>query len=227
MAKVMNYHDRFGAPAAVEEPVMTGTTIMACTFSDGVVIGADSRTSVGSSYVANRVSDKLTKVTDYIYCCRSGAAADTQAVADIVSYHLAFYKSETGEEPLVSTAAALFRELCYNYRNKLTAGIIVAGWDRVKGGQVYMVPLGGMCVEQKYAMGGSGSTYIYGFTDANYREGMNSKECKAFIKQAIALAIRRDGSSGGVIRMGVITKDGIQREVVAGKDIPSFLVPAK
>jgi 20S proteasome subunit beta 1 len=45
-----------------------------------------------SAYIANRVTDKLTKITDYIYCCRSGAAADTQAIADIVAYHLNFYE---------------------------------------------------------------------------------------------------------------------------------------
>jgi hypothetical protein len=39
-----------------------------------------------SSYVANRVTDKLTKITDKVYCCRSGSAADTQAIADIVAY---------------------------------------------------------------------------------------------------------------------------------------------
>lgn len=44
------------------------------------------------AYIANRVTDKLTKVTDYIYCCRSGSAADTQAIADIVNYHLNFHK---------------------------------------------------------------------------------------------------------------------------------------
>lgn len=44
------------------------------------------------SYIANRVTDKITKVTDFIYCCRSGSAADTQAISDIVSYHLAFHK---------------------------------------------------------------------------------------------------------------------------------------
>lgn len=43
-------------------------------------------------YVANRVSDKLTRVTDQIYCCRSGSAADTQAVADIVSFQLALHE---------------------------------------------------------------------------------------------------------------------------------------
>jgi 20S proteasome subunit beta 1 len=32
----------------------------------------------------------------------------------------------------------------------------------------------------------------------------------------------RDGSSGGVIRLGVITKDGIRRKVITGDDIPKF-----
>ena len=40
------------------------------------------------SYIANRVTDKLTPITDKIYCCRSGSAADTQAIADIVKYQL-------------------------------------------------------------------------------------------------------------------------------------------
>ena len=35
------------------------------------MIGADSRTTTGT-YIANRYTDKLTAVTDRIYCCRSG-----------------------------------------------------------------------------------------------------------------------------------------------------------
>jgi hypothetical protein len=42
---------------------------------------------------ANRVTDKLTHVHDRIYCCRSGSAADTQAVADIVHYYLQMFTS--------------------------------------------------------------------------------------------------------------------------------------
>ena len=60
---------------------------MAVAFDGGVVVGADSRTTTGS-YIANRVSDKLTPVHERIYCCRSGSAADTQAVSDIVKYYL-------------------------------------------------------------------------------------------------------------------------------------------
>ncbi|KAG9081086.1 Proteasome subunit beta type-1, partial [Ceratobasidium sp. 370] len=43
--------------------VNLGTSIMAVQFKDGVVIGADSRTTMGS-YIANRVTDKLTHVHD-------------------------------------------------------------------------------------------------------------------------------------------------------------------
>lgn len=60
---------------------------MAVQFDGGVVVGADSRTTTGA-YIANRVTDKLTPVHDRIFCCRSGSAADTQAVADIVQYYL-------------------------------------------------------------------------------------------------------------------------------------------
>lgn len=50
-------------------------------------MGADSRTSTGS-YVANRVSDKIVPIHDYIWACRSGSAADTQAVTDYVKYYV-------------------------------------------------------------------------------------------------------------------------------------------
>lgn len=45
-----------------------------------------------SVYVANRVSDKLTEITERIYCCRSGSSADTQAIADMVKYNLSLIK---------------------------------------------------------------------------------------------------------------------------------------
>lgn len=129
---------------------------------------------------------------------------------------------EQGEDPQVKVAASVFQELCYSYRDSLTAGIICAGWDRHKGGQVYCLPLGGMCVRQPFAIGGSGSTYIYGHVDKEFKENMTKDECKQFCKNAVALAMSRDGSSGGIIRLAVITKDGIEREFFAGNDVPKF-----
>ncbi|KAJ2014834.1 Proteasome subunit beta type-1, partial [Coemansia sp. S680] len=174
-----------------------GTTIMAVEFDGGVVVGADSRTTTGA-YIANRVTDKLTKVHDHIYCCRSGSAADTQAVADIVKYHLDLYSAQHGEAPTVKVAASLFQEICYQNKNNLSAGIIVAGWDARDGASVYEIPLGGSIHRQTFAIGGSGSTYIYGYCDKLFRVGMTKEQCVDFVKNSVSLAMTRDGSSGGV-----------------------------
>ena len=44
------------------------------------------------SLVVNRVTDKLTPLTDYLMACRSGSAADTQAMTDVVKNQLEWYK---------------------------------------------------------------------------------------------------------------------------------------
>lgn len=191
---------------------------MAVEFDGGVIIGADSRTSTGS-YVANRVTDKLTRITDKIYCCRSGSAADTQAIADIVSYSTYFYENQNNRDAHVSEVAAEFRKFCYNYRDSIVAGIIVAGYDDQNGGQVYSVPLGGMMIRQSCTIGGSGSSFIYGFVREHYKENMEKEECVEFVKKAVFHAMYHDGSSGGVCRIGIITKDGIERRVFLAPSI--------
>lgn len=53
--------------------------------------------------------------------------------------HLALplpHSVELEEPPRVRTAARLFQQSCYRYREELSAGIIVAGWDPRRGGQV-------------------------------------------------------------------------------------------
>lgn len=88
---------------------------------------------------------------------------------------------ELGQEPLVEVGAAIFQELCYNYRDSLLAGILVAGYDKRKGGQIYSIPIGGMCVRQSVSIGGSGSSYVYGYVDANYKPKMSKEECAKFV----------------------------------------------
>ncbi|KAK9460410.1 nucleophile aminohydrolase [Lipomyces oligophaga] len=189
--------------------VNLGTSIMAVTYDGGVILGADSRTTTGA-FIANRVTDKLTQVHDTIWCCRSGSAADTQAVADIVKYHLSMY-SVLNEKPSTRIAASIFQELCYSNKDALTAGIICAGYDERNGGEVYSIPIGGSVHKQEYAIAGSGSTYIYGFCNTRFKSKMTKDETVEFIKSALTQAIKWDGSSGGVIRMVVLNKDGVER----------------
>jgi 20S proteasome subunit beta 1 len=85
------YHQQESMMRLKPGEVSTGTTIMALPFEGGVVVCADTRTSTGT-YVANRVSDKLVQLSDQIYACRSGSAADTQALTDYVHFYLSQLK---------------------------------------------------------------------------------------------------------------------------------------
>ena len=177
---------------------------------------------VAGAYISNRVSDKLTPVHDLVYCCRSGSAADTQAISDYVKWYLGMHAVEKGDLPLVKTAATLFQQMCYQNKNMLQAGIICAGWDSRNGGSVFSITLGGSLIKQPLAISGSGSTYIYGYCDANFKEDMTKDECRQFVINALSLAMSRDGSSGGLVRLAVIDKDGVARETITEENLPKF-----
>ncbi|XP_061615873.1 proteasome subunit beta type-9-like [Phyllopteryx taeniolatus] len=206
--------------AARCEEVKTGTTIIAIEFDGGVVLGSDSRVTASDS-VVNRVMNKLSPLHPKIYCALSGSAADAQTVAELVCYQLQFHSLEIGDEPRVGAAATLVKNISYRHRDELAANLIVAGWDRRGGGQVFST-LSGALSRQPFVAGGSGSIYVYGFVDAAYRSGMSRDECKEFVLNTLALAMNRDGSSGGVAYIVTIDERGAEERIVSGKDLPAF-----
>lgn len=92
---------------------------------------------------------------------------------------------ETGFSPLVNTAAHLAKSIIYNNKERLMASVIVAGWDKQKGGQVYVVPISGMIVRKSIYISGSGSIYAMGYLDATYRPNMSREECLEIIKNGL------------------------------------------
>ncbi|XP_062385729.1 proteasome 20S subunit beta 12 [Sardina pilchardus] len=213
--------DRYISNSTVKG-VSTGTTILAVKFNGGVVIGSDSRASMGGSYVSSKTINKLIQVHDRIFCCIAGSLADAQAVTKMAKFQLSFHSIQMESPPLVMAAASVLKELCYHNKDELQAGFITAGWDRKKGPQVYTVSLGGMLLSQPFTIGGSGSTYIYGYVDAKYKPDMSREECLQFATNAIALAMGRDNVSGGVVHLVVITEDEVEHVVIPGDKLPKF-----
>uniref|UniRef100_A0A671N1S8 Proteasome subunit beta n=1 Tax=Sinocyclocheilus anshuiensis TaxID=1608454 RepID=A0A671N1S8_9TELE len=152
------------------------TTIIAVRYDGGVVIGSDSRASMGEEYVSSRVINKVIQVHDKIFCCMAGSLADAQA-------------------------------------SQMLAGFIVAGWDRKNGPQVFQVSLGGMILEQAFTIGGSGSTFIYGYADAKFKPGMTREE-------SLSLAMDSDNVSGGVVHLAIVTEKGAERQLIPGNKLP-------
>ncbi|KAF4385452.1 hypothetical protein G4B88_005784 [Cannabis sativa] len=130
--------------------------------------------------------------------------------------------------------------VCRSGSDMLQTGMIVGGWDKYEGGKIYGVPLGGTIVEQPFSIGGSGSSYLYGFFDQAWKEGMTKEEAeytkarsnKSFLMdfgvngllklvvKAVSLAIARDGASGGVVRTVIINSEGVRRNFYPGDQLP-------
>lgn len=228
--------------ALKNDEVSMGTTILAVRYKGGVVVGADTRTSV-SGYVSNRYAAKLTFVLDRdidefvtyasdsdspsasidastCVICRSGSAADTQHLASVIRTELVSRQLLYRIRGTVTHVASLLRNLLAN-EPSLSASLICAGYDSELGrGVIYTITPGGTVFEEKaWAAGGSGSTYILGHLDSCHPKdelGVDSTdriltsedEALDFVSKALSLAMDRDGSSGGFIRMYVINKDG-------------------
>ncbi|KAH7729420.1 PBS-1 protein [Aphelenchoides avenae] len=194
------------------EPISTGTTLIAVEFDGGVVFGTDSRTS-GGSYIASRATDKITPITSHMSVLRSGSAADTQTIADISKYYLEVYSLQEQEPLTIYRSAQILRKYLFNYRDELSASMIIGGWDKQESGQIYAIPLGGYITRQHCTASGSGSTYVQGFLDSQWKPGMTLQQVQELVRTAVGLAAFRDGSSGGVIRLAVIDKDGTKRQL--------------
>ncbi|CAD6339536.1 unnamed protein product [Miscanthus lutarioriparius] len=146
--------------------------------------------------------------------------SDTQVISEYVRYFLHQHTIQLGQPATVKVAANLIRLLAYQNKNILQAGMIVGGWDKYEGGQIFSVPLGGTILKQPFAIGGSGSSYLYALLDHEWKEGMSQEEAEKFVVKVVSLAMARDGASGGVVRTVTINAYDMKRNFYPGDKLP-------
>lgn len=139
-----------------------------------------------------------------------------------VRYFVDQLASELGTTPSVSAVAHLVKKMNYSNKEALLGAMLVGGWDAERGGQVYGIPIGGSMVRLPWATDGSGSTYIWGFLDAEYKPGLDRARAEKLVATALALAISIDGSSGGMARLVTITAAGAERKLIRGDEVEQF-----
>ena len=88
----------------------TGTTIVACSYPGGVVLGSDGRVSVGN-YISNRASNKIAPLAEHVFLLRSGSAPDAQTVSDHVSFYVHQLEAELQGRASVETIARLVQQV--------------------------------------------------------------------------------------------------------------------
>merc|ERR1712028_308967 len=184
----------------------TGTTIVGVIYKDGVVLGADTR-ATGGSTVCDKNCEKIHYIAPNIYCCGAGTAADTQQVTEMIASQLELHRMATGRDSRVSTSLAMLKQMLYRYQGQVSAALVLGGVD-LNGPHIYTVYPHGSTDNLGYATMGSGSLAAMSMFESRYRDDMELEEAKELVKDAIFAGIFNDLGSGSSCDLCVITKDG-------------------
>lgn len=184
-------------------PIKTGTTIAGIIFKDGVLLGADTRATEGT-VVADKNCSKIHYISQNIYCCGAGTAADTEFTTNFISSNVELHKLTTGRKPRVATALRLLKQYLYRYQGHIGAALVVGGVDST-GPHLYTVHPHGSTDTLPYVSMGSGSLAAMATFEDRYRPDMERDEAMKLMRDAITAGILNDLGSGSNVDLCIIT----------------------
>jgi len=187
----------------------TGTTICAMTFKDGVILGADTR-STGGDIVANKNCEKLHFMAPNMYCAGAGTAADCDKTTATISSQLELHRLNTGRQVRVVTASKLIKQMLFRYQGYIGAYLIVGGVD-VTGNHLYELSANGYSAKVPFCAMGSGTLAAMSVLETRWKPEMEEEDAKQLIRDAIRAGIFNDMGSGSNVDLVVIkAKDDVQ-----------------
>ena len=187
----------------------TGTTTLGMVIKEGVVIATETRATMGT-LIAHKQTKKLYKIDEHLALATAGLVGDLQILARYLNAEANLYRLKRDVKMPVQSAATLMSNIL-NQRKFFPyyVQLILGGFDS-SGGHIYSLDAAGGAIPDKYTAGGSGSPYVFGVLEDNFRENMSSDEGIDLAIRAISAAKARDSASGGDINVAVITKDGFR-----------------
>ena len=192
------------------------TSLSFFTTQDGVVLGADTRSTSGST-VADKNCEKIHFIAPNVYCCGAGTAADTDNSTGMVSSALALHRFATGRASRVATALQMLKSHLFRHQGHISAALVLGGVD-VEGPHLFTVYPHGSTDSLPFATMGSGSLNAMAVFEADYREGMGEEEAVRLVARAIRAGIFNDLGSGSNVDVCVIRKKKKKTEGAEGGD---------
>lgn len=189
-----------------KENAKHGTTTVGLLCSDGVILGSESRATMGN-LIANTDVKKILPIQDHIWMTTAGSVADAQKLARILQVETNLYQIERERRIKVEAAASLLSNILHSSKwFPYWVQLLVGGYDSAP--RLYSLDALGSILEEKVVSTGSGSPFAYGLLEQEYREGKSVKEMLPVAAKAIKSAIARDTYSGNNVNLITITKDG-------------------
>ncbi|MFB8180797.1 proteasome subunit beta [Streptomyces sp. NPDC055966] len=203
-----------------------GTTVLALTYGDGVLIAGDRRATMGN-LIAQRDLEKVHPADDYTavaFAGTVGLAVDMVRLYQVELTH--FEKIEGTAMTLAGKAtrlAAMIRQNLAQAMQGLAVVPLLAGYDLTAPdggrGRIFAFdPAGGLYEKYDFYAEGSGSPYARGALKKLYRPGLTRREAVLAALQALYDAADDDSATGGPDLnrrifpvVSVITADGFAR----------------
>jgi proteasome beta subunit len=188
----------------------TGTTTLGIICKDGVILASESKATMGYM-IANKDVQKVFQIDERMGMTIAGMVADAQYLVNLMKAEILLFKLEGGEDMSVNAAANLLATIMYaRHWYPFYTQIILGGVDK-KGGHLFSFDPAGSLILEEYVSTGSGSPFVYGVLEKDFRKGMTMDKAKDLARSAIRAAVGRDIASGGhKIWMAEITKDGFK-----------------
>lgn len=189
----------------VEDLKKTGTTILGMVCKDGVVIATERRATMGT-LIAHKATKKLYKIDAHLALATAGLVGDLQVLSRYLSAETNLYRLKRDRKIPVKSAATLMSNIL-NQRKfaPYYVQLILGGWDS-EGGHVYSLDAAGGAIPDKYTAGGSGSPYVFGVLEDQYKDDLTVDEGIDIATRAMSAAMERDSASGNGIDIAVINE---------------------
>jgi proteasome beta subunit len=215
---------RRGLPAgSAADLAPHGTTIVAATFADGVVMAGDRRATMGN-VIAQRDIQKVFPADEYSCVGIAGTAGLAVEMVRLFQTELEHYEKIEGTTLSIDGKANRLSALIRGNLGMAMQGLAVvplfAGYDHdAAQGRIFSYDVtGGRYEETAFHSVGSGSVFARGSLKKLYRPDFSADDCVTALIQALYDAADDDSATGGpdLTRrifpvVNVITADGQQR----------------
>jgi proteasome beta subunit len=194
------FEQAFAGGNAVDH--VDGTTVLAATYPDGVIVAGDRRATSGN-VISKRDMRKVFEADAWSAVAISGAAGPAMELAKIFATELEHYeKVEGGPLSLEGKANKLAQMVRVNLPMAMQGFVVVplfAGFDpREQIARIYEFDAaGGRYEERRFATTGSGGRDARGSMKARYHPGMTREETIDVVIEALWDAADEDAATGG------------------------------
>jgi proteasome beta subunit len=182
----------------------TGTTIVALSADDGVVMAADKRMSLGGRFTASKNVQKISQVHPTGMMAISGSVGPAQQLIQSLRAETSLYETRKDER---MSMTALSRTAGHLVRG-LPVRPLLAGVDET-GGHVYELDGGGSVIEDDYAASGSGMQTAYGVLEGRIDGPRSVDDAREIAIDAVVAASERDTASGNGVTIATATDEDL------------------